>query len=93
MNFDTRTVLDLILLDNELELVLNAIVDGERILWVTSGNESQNDFVKSVIPLIKDELRFYVSTRLYRMKLTFLKNLIDLDKVDYYHLIPAVAKI
>jgi hypothetical protein len=93
MNFDTRTVLDLMILDPDLERNISAIVDGEKFIWASSGKTSQNDFVRSVIPLVKDELKFYMTTRLYRMKMSFLKKLIDLDKVDYYHLIPAVAKI
>lgn len=94
MNFDTRTVLDIILLDPSLEDVLTAIVDAEKVLWVKAGNTSENEFVRSVIPLVKDELNFYMKTRIHRvMKLGFLKKLIDLDRVDYYHLIPAVAKI
>jgi hypothetical protein len=93
MNFDTRTVLDLILLDNDLEIVLNAMVDAEKVIWHQTGKTSQNDFVKSVIPLVRDELSFYLKHRLHRMKLGFLRKHINLDKVDYYHLIPAVAKI
>jgi hypothetical protein len=93
MNFDTRTVLDLMIIDPDLERNISAIVDGEKFLWVSNGNTSQNDFVRSVIPLVKDELKFYMTTRLYKIKLGFLKKIVNLDKVDYYHLIPAVAKI
>lgn len=93
MNFDTRTVLDLILMDSDLERNLSAIIEAEKYVWVSQGNTSENAFVKSVIPLVKDELKFYMKNRLFRVKLSFLSKLIDLDKVDYYHLIPAVAKI
>lgn len=93
MNFDTRTVLDIILLDPSLEDVLTAIVDAEKVLWVKSGKTSENEFVRSVIPLVKDELNFYMKTRLHRLKLGFLKKMVNLNKVDYFHLIPAVAKI
>lgn len=93
MNFDTRTVLDVILLDPNLESVLTALVDAEKVLWVKSGKTSENEFVRSVMPIVKDELGFYLKTRAHRLKLGFLKKFIDLDKVDYYHLIPAVAKI
>ena len=68
MNFDTRTVLDIILLDPSLEDILTALVDAEKVLWINSGKTSENEFVRSVIPLVK-------------------------DKIDYYQLIPAVAKI
>lgn len=94
MNFDTRTVLDVIVLDPSLEDILTALVDAEKVLWINSGKTSENEFVRSVIPLVKDELKFYMKTRIHRtLKMGFLKNLVDLDKVDYYHLIPAVAKI
>jgi hypothetical protein len=93
MNFDTRTVLDLMIIDPDLERNISAIVDGEKFLWVSTGKTSQNDFVRSIIPLVKDELKFYMTTRLYKIKLGFLKKIVNLDKVDYYHLIPAVTKI
>jgi hypothetical protein len=93
MNFDTRTVLDLMILDPDLERNVSAIVDGEKYIWVSTGNTSQNDFIRHVIPMVKDELKFYMKMRLYRLKMSFLKNIIDLEKVDYYHLIPVVAKI
>ena len=93
MNFDTRTVLDLMILDSELELNISAIIDAEKYLWVSSGKTSENDFVRSVIPIVKDELNFYIKNRLHRIKMTFLKKMIDLNKIDYYYLIPVVAKI
>ena len=94
MNFDTRTILDVIFLDPDLESILTALVDAEKVLWVNSGKTSENEFVRSVIPLVKDELGFYMKNRIHRvMKLGFLKKLVDLDKIDYYQLIPAVAKI
>lgn len=93
MNFETRTVLDIILLDTALESVLTALVDAEKVLWVNSGKTSENDFVRSVIPLVKDELGFYMKNKIHHIKLGFLKKMINLEKVDYYHLIPAVAKI
>jgi len=93
MNFDTRTTLDIILLDQGLESVLTALVDAEKIIWVKSGKTSENEFVRFVIPIVKDELRFYMRHRLHKIKLGFLKKFVDLDKVDYYQLIPAVAKI
>lgn len=93
MNFDTRTVLDLMIIDPDLERNISAIVDGEKFLWTSYGKESQNEFVKSVIPLVKDEIHFYLKTRLYRIKMSFLKNMINLENIDYFHLIPAVSKI
>lgn len=88
MNFDTRTVLDILLLDSDLELVLVSLVEAERIIW---NGKSKNEFVKSVIPIVKDEIKFYMKHRIHRKKMGFLKSLVNLEKVDYYHLIPAIV--
>jgi hypothetical protein len=81
------------IIDPDLELILNALVDAEKSIYYNSGKTSQNEFVRYVIPLVKDELNFYISNRTYRLNLSFLKKCIDLDRVDYYHLILAVCKI
>lgn len=93
MNFDTRTVFDLLILDPDLEIIINSLVDAEKYIYTKSGKTSENEFVRSVVPLVKDELKFYLKHKSHRMKLGFLNKMIDLDKVDYYHLIPAVCKI
>lgn len=93
MNFDTRTVFDLFIIDPDLEIIVNSIVDAEKYIYTKSGKTSENDFVRSVIPIVKDELKFYLTHRTYKLKLGFLSKMINLDKVDYYHLIPAVCKI
>ncbi len=84
MNFDTRTV---------FEIIINSLVDAEKYIYTKSGKTSENEFVRSVVPLVKDELKFYLKHKSHKMKLGFLNKMIDLDKVDYYHLIPAVCKI
>ena len=93
MNFDTRTVFDLLILDPDLEIIINSLVDAEKFIYTNSGKTSENDFVRSVVPIVKDELKFYLKYKSHKMKLGFLNKMIDLDKVDYYHLIPAVCKI
>lgn len=93
MNFDTRTILDIILIDPDLEIILTALVDAEKVIWSKTGKTSETEFVRSVIPIVKDELKFYMKTKLHRLKLGFLRKMIDLDKIDYFQLIPAVAKI
>jgi hypothetical protein len=93
MNFDTRTVFDLMIVDPDLEIIINSLVDAEKYIYFKSGNTSENDFVRSVIPLVRDELKFYMRYKLHKLKLGFLNKMVDLDKVDYYHLIPAVCKI
>ena len=93
MNFDTRTVLDLFKLDPDLKSIVSSIVDAEKVFWARNGNTSENEFVRYVLPLVKDELNFYLKRRAYRKKLHFLRPLINLDKVDYYRVIPEISDI
>lgn len=81
------------IVDPDLEIIINSLVDAEKYIYFKSGNTSENDFVRSVIPLVRDELKFYMRYKLHKLKLGFLNKMVDLDKVDYYHLIPAVCKI
>jgi len=93
MNFDTRIIFDLLTLDPSLEIIINSLVDAEKYIYVKSGKTSENDFVRSVVPLVKDEFKFYLKHRSHKIKMGFLNKLIDLDNVDYYHVIPAICKI
>jgi len=61
MNFDTRTVLDIIYLDGKLAKQLETLITEERYLWTKTGKSSPNQFIKTIIPVVKDELLTSVS--------------------------------
>lgn len=93
MNFDTRTLLDVITLDKSFEREIENRILEEKKLWSKTGKTSNNDFVQSIIPIIKDEIKNSIKSTLYKEQLLFLSSYIDLDNVDFYHLIPTLASI
>lgn len=93
MNFDTRTILDIISLDAALAKDLEDLIVDEKKIYKKTGKSSNNNFVTSIIPLIKSELKIRVLTALEQLKLASISKYIDYEKVDYYQLIPALAKI
>lgn len=93
MNFDTRTVLDILYLDDEFAKELESMVLEEHKLWIKAGKNSNNDFVKSIAPLIQDSIRMRMVQSLKSLELSHLLTYIDYINVDYFQLIPAIAKI
>jgi hypothetical protein len=85
MNFDTRTVIDLIGLDDDLKNKLSRIVDDEKLFLLNMEDSSidEAEFVASVSPLVNDNLKRYIKIDLRGTDLSFLKGMINLNKVDY----------
>lgn len=93
MNFDTRTVLDIISLDGKFAKEVEDMILEEKKLWTKAGMTSNNDFIKSILPSVKDEIKTGVIRSLNSLKLPHISNYIDYNNVDYFQLIPAIAKI
>lgn len=93
MNFDTRTILDILSLDKKLAKEMEDMILEEKKLWTKSGKTSNNEFVKSIAPVIKDTIKISMSNSLNSLKLPHISKYIDYDNVDYFQLIPALAKI
>lgn len=93
MNFDTRTVLDILTLDGTFAREIEALILEEREMWKKAGKTSNNDFVKSVIPLVRDSIRTGVIQSLNSLKLPHISKYINYGNIDYFQLIPTLAKI
>lgn len=93
MNFDTRTVLDILSLDSTFAREIEALILEERELWRKAGKTSNNDFVKSTIPLVQDSIRLGIIQSLNSLKLPHIAKYIDYGNIDYFQLIPTLAKI
>lgn len=93
MNFNTRTIIDLISLDNTLKSNIQTIVDQELFLFPHTDTFTDEDFTIGVTPFIKDHLKLFIKTELKRMNLFFLKSMINLEEVDYKIIIDYVTKI
>jgi hypothetical protein len=92
MNFDTRTVIDLIKLDQELlEDLRYTIAEEQRF----SENIEQYDydvFVDSISPLIKDILKKFIKTKLKSIELPILKGIVSIDNIDYKIFVNEIQK-
>ena len=92
MNFDTRTVIDLISLDDELKEKLQDTVDEELLMFQSTDSFTDEEFIDSVIPHIKDYLKISIKKNLKTLELDFIKKMINLDNVDYKKLIDYINK-
>ena len=85
MNFNTRTIIDLIELDSDLKSKLNRIIDDERLFVLSMDDASidETDFIIAISPIIHETLKRYVKIDLRGTDLSFLKGMINLNAVDY----------
>ena len=95
MNFDTRTVIDLIALDDDLKNKLSRIVDDEKLFLLSMDDSSidEAEFIASVSPLINDNLKRYIKIDLRGTDLSFLKGMINLNKVDYKLVFESIKQV
>jgi len=93
MNFDTRTVLDLIRLHNDFSKTLRSIIDGEQLFSENIGQFNSDVFIESITPLLKDNIKIFIKKELKNMNLYHIKDIINLNNVDYKILIEEVTKV
>jgi len=95
MNFNTRTVIDLIALDDDLKNKLSRIVDDEKLFLLSMDDSSidEAEFIASVSPLINDNLKRYIKIDLRGTDLSFLKGMINLNKVDYKLVFESIKQV
>lgn len=93
MNFDTRTILDLIKLDSDFKKVLHSIIDGEQLFSENIGQFNSDIFIESITPLLKDHINIFLKTELKNMNLYLIKNIININNIDYKILIEEVTKV
>lgn len=95
MNFDTRTINDLIQLDADLKFEILSILEDEKFISKKNGiNNKINDskfisdgFVFVIEPNIKDCLKTFMKKDLNKIGLSVLKGTIDLNNVDYKYIV------
>jgi hypothetical protein len=92
MNFDTRTILDLISLNLELKECLFEIILNEQSCLDDQDVFDENVLVNSVSPIIKNKLKdFLFRKELTSMNLGILKGTININNIDYKFLIREVT--
>lgn len=93
MNFDTRTIIDIIELSSELKKELQSLVDNELEIFLSTDDFTDDDFNKAVYPQIKDELKSFLKSKLKTIDMQILKGIVNLNSVDYKHLVNHITKI
>ena len=93
MNFDTRTVTDLISLDSDLKDALRMVIDQEQLFSENVGQFNDDVFIESITPLLKDHLKSFLKKDIKKMELPFVNNMINLNNIDYKFLIEEITKV
>ena len=93
MNFDTRTIIDIIELSSELKKVLQSMVDNELTFLLYTNDFTDENFVNDVHPRIKYELKKFLKSKLKIIDMQILKGMVNLNQVDYKYLVDHITKI
>lgn len=93
MNFDTRTVIDVIALSDELKKELQSTVDDELTFLLSTNDFTDDDFFNAVYPQIRDHLKLFFKSKLKTIDMQILKGMVNLNSVDYKYLVDHISKI
>lgn len=92
MNFDTRTIMDVINLNNDLKESLFEIILNEQMFLGDTDEFNDDILLQSVAPIIKSKLKqFLMVKELKKMDLDILKGTININNIDYKHLVKDVT--
>jgi hypothetical protein len=92
MNFDTRTIVDIISLNGELKESLFEIVLTEQESLEDQDQFNEDVLLNSAVPAIKNKLKdFLFRKELTNMNLGILKGMININNIDYKFLIREVT--
>jgi hypothetical protein len=92
MNFDTRTVIDIINLNNDFKESLFELILEEQSMIDSTDEFRDKIFIETVTPIVKNKIKdFLFRKELTKMNLGILKGIINLNNVDYKYLIEDVT--
>ena len=92
MNFDTRTIIDISKLDFDLNDDLIRTIKEEQLFSEKIEQYDYDIFDESIVPLIKDKLKFFLKKNLKDIGLHILKGIINIDNVDYKIFVNEIQK-
>jgi len=94
MNFDTRTVIDIINLNVVFKDALFEIILEEQSMIDSTDEFRDKIFIETVTPIVKNKIKdFLFRKELTNMGLGILKGTINLNNVDYKLLIEDVTSL
>lgn len=92
-NFDTSVVMDVMELDENLKKSIISIIDEEQLFSDSIGQFNSDIFIESITPIILDHLKTFFKKDSERLKIPFLKKIVNLNNVDYGYIIMELTKI
>lgn len=95
MNFYTRTVLDIISLNDSLKQKIFQVIDTELLLFNYSHDveRDEDEFALAIAPLLKRYIEQFFKTDFKKSDLYLIRKSINLKNVNYKQLIDTVTKI
>lgn len=92
MNFDTRTIIDLVKLDETFTEDFKLMVIEEQRFSEKIEQYDYDVFVDSIVPLLKDRLKFFIKNDLKKIGLPILKGRVNIDNVDFKLFVNEIQK-
>lgn len=95
MNFDTRTVVDIILLNDSLKNRLFDVIDSELLLfnYTHDVERDEDEFALTIAPLLKRHIEKFFKVEFKKSDLFLVRKTINLKNVDYKQLVDNITKI
>ena len=92
MNFDTRTIIDMVRLDEELTEDFRFTISEEQRFSEKIHQYDYDIFVDSISPLLKDKLKRFLKNNLKDIGLPILKDSVKIDNIDYKVFVNEIQK-
>jgi hypothetical protein len=92
MNFDTRTIIDLIKLDEDLTEDLRYTIVEEQRFSEKIQQYDYDIFVDSISLLLRDKIKFFLKNKLKQIGLPILKGLVKIENIDYKVFVNEIQK-
>lgn len=92
MNFDTRTIIDLVKLDETVTKDFISMIKEEQLFSEKIEQYDYDVFVDSIVLLLKDRLKFFIKNNLKKIGLPILKGRVNIDNVDFKLFVNEIQK-
>jgi len=92
MNFDTRTIIDLIELNLDIANDIRKTIKEEQKFSEKIHQYDYDIFVDSISSLLKDIIKCFLKKNLKDIDLSILKNMITIDNIDYKIFVNEIQK-
>lgn len=92
MNFDTRTIIDLVRFDEDVTEDIRYTIAEEQKFSEKIHQYDYDIFVDSIVPLLKDKLKLFIKKNLKDMGLPILKGSVNIHNIDYKIFVNEIQK-